>query len=238
MQMKASIPELVHRERFVRSVLTSSSVSFVAGDDGWACVPFRQDPTREVVLFWANIGEAQKWADVVATNPALHTIALPTLLADVLPMLAARNCLIGFDWSTDPSDPVIEPTDLIERLWRERTDQFLLKVREDDSVWVLESASGPAFLPSKRAGGKEFLPVWASREDAEFNSAGSWAVKRPIAVNLDVFASRYLPFLEQRGWFVGPEPMPGTGTRELSPSEFAMRAYPARHTLSQLRSVG
>ena len=152
-------------------------------------------------------------------------------------MLASRRCLIGFDWSSDPADPILEPADLQERLWRERTEQFLLKTREDETVWVLESASGPAFLPSQRAGGKQFLPVWTNREDAEFNSAGSWAVKRPIAISLAVFRDRYLPFLEQRGWFVGPAPMPGVGTRELTPTEFAVRAYPAADTLSQLRAV-
>ena len=237
MQIKASIPELVHRERFVRRVLAARSVSFVAGEAGWACVPFRQDASREVVLFWANAPEAQKWADVIATNPTVHTATLAQLLDDVLPMLTGRNCLVGFDWSTDPGDPVIEPADLLERLWRERTDQFLLKVREDNSVWVLESAAGPAFLRSKRAHGKEFLPVWNCRDDAEFNSAGSWAVKRPIAISLDVFRDRYLPFLEQRGWFIGPEPLPGAGTRELTPVEFVMRAFPAADTLSRLRAV-
>ena len=237
MQIKASIPELVHRERFVRRVLAAQSATFVAGTDGWACVPFKQDATRDVVLFWSNPSEAQKWADVIAVNPTLHSVQLPVLLTDVLPMLAERRCLVGFDWSSDPADPILEPADLQERLWRERTEQFLLKTREEEMVWVLESASGPAFLPSQSAGGKEFLPVWTSRDDAEFNSAGSWAVKRPIAVSLNVFRDRYLPFLEQRGWFVGPEPMPGAATRELTPTEFALRAYPAADTLSQLRAV-
>lgn len=237
MQMTARIPELVHRERFVKRVLSSATVSFVSGNDGWACVPFRQDTTRDVVLFWSNRAEAQRWADVVAASPAIHEVALSSLLSNVLPMLGQRRCLVGADWSSDPADPVIEPADLIERLWRERTDQFLTKIRDADCVWVLESASGPAFLPSQRGGGKEFLPVWATREEAEFHIAGSWAVKRPIAVSLPVFRDRYLPYLDQRGWFVGPDPMPGAGAREFAASEFAVRVYPAADTLAQLRAV-
>ena len=237
MQMTARIPELVHRERFVKRVLSAATVSFVAGEAGWACVPFRQDASRDVVLFWSNRAEAQRWADVLVVQPTIHEVALATLLCDVLPMLGQRRCLVGADWSSDPADPVIEPADLVERLWRERTDQFMTKIRDAGSVWVLESASGPAFLPSHRASGKEFLPVWASREEAEFHIAGSWAVKRPISVSLSVFRDRYLPYLDQRGWFVGPEPMPGAGAREFAAGEFAVRALPAADTLAQLRAV-
>lgn len=236
MQNLARIPDLVHRERFVKRVLAAGSVSFVSGEAGWACVPFRQDAAREVVLFWSSRTEAERWADVVAVAPVVHSVTLSILLSDVLPMLGGRRCLIGPDWNSEPVDPVIEPADLSERLWRERSEAFLGKVRELDAVWLLESASGPAFLPSQRAAGKEFLPIWQSREDAEFHIAGSWAVKRPIAVSLAVFRDRYLSYLDQRGWLVGPEPMPGAGTRELTTSEFAMRTFPAA-TLSQLRAV-
>jgi Protein of unknown function (DUF2750) len=236
MQNPARIPDIVLRERFIKRLLANGCLSFVSGDDGWACVPFRQDPSREIVLFWSSRQEAIRWSDVVATHATVHDVALPALLCDVLPMLAERRCLIGPDWSTDPGDPVIETHDLVDRIWRERTDQFLSARRQDDCVWLLESASGPAFLPSQRQVGKEFLPVWSSRDDAQANAAGSWAVKRPISVSLQVFRERYLPFLEQRGWFVGPEPMPGAGTRELSPAEFSLRVFPAL-TLSQLRAV-
>lgn len=236
MQMTARIPELVHRERFVKRVLAGASVAFVAGEDGWACVPFRQDATREVVLFWSSRTEAMRWADVVARAPTIHDVTLSVLLADVLPMLAQRRCLVGPDWSSDPADPVIEPADLAERLWRERTDQFLLRIREADSIWLLESAAGPAFLRSSQGGTKEYLPIWSSREDAQAHIAGSWAVKRPISVSLATFRDRYLPFLEQRGWTVGPEPLPGAGAREFSPAEFAVRAFPAA-TLALLRAV-
>jgi hypothetical protein len=237
MQIMANIPEVVHRERFVRRVSAAGSITFVAGDDGWACVPFRQDTSRDVVLFWSSAVEAHKWADVVATAPSIHEIKLPVLLGEVLPMLRDRRCLIGFDWSSDPTDPILDPADLMERLWRERSENFLTKVREGDAVWVLESAAGPAFLPSKRGGGKEFLPVWASRDEAQFNCVGTWTVKRPISVSLAVFRERYLPFIEQRGWFIGPQPMAGVECREMTTAEFLMRAFPAAETLSRLRAV-
>lgn len=230
------IPELANRERFIKRVLTNGGISFVAGDDGWACVPFKQDPARDVVLFWSSQSEARRWAEVVATNPQVHDVTLDALLSDVLPMLSQRRCLVGTDWSTDPADPIFDADDLTSRIWRERGEQFMMGVRETNTVWLLESASGPASLPSMRQDGKEYLPVWLTRDAAAHNIAGSWAVKRPIAVPLNVFADRYLPFIEQRGWFVGPEPMPGAGTKELSANEFSMRAFPTR-TLSRLRAV-
>ncbi len=236
MQPVTRIPELVRRDRFVKSVLASSMISIISGDDGWACVPFKQDRNRDVVLFWSSASEATRWANVVATNPSVHQVPLATLLADVLPMLSERRCLIGADWSTDPTDPVIDAADLGERLWRERNDNFVNAVRQTSAIWVLESASGPAVLPSTRAPEREFLPVWATREAAIANAAGSWAVKRPISVSLETFRDRYLPYLEQRGGLVGPEPMPGAGARELLPCELAMRLFPAQ-TLARLRAV-
>ena len=236
MQNPNRIPELANRERFIKRVLTNGGIAFVAGDEGWACVPFKQDTSRDVVLFWSCQSEAHRWAEVVATNPVVHDITLVSLLADVLPMLSERRCLVGTDWSTDPADPILDADDLAARIWRERGEQFMTGVRETETLWLLESASGPASLPSKRQDGKDYLPVWPSREAAAHNIAGSWAVKRPIAVSLAVFADRYLPFIEQRGWFVGPEPMPGAGTKELTSAEFSVRAFPSM-TLSRLRAV-
>ncbi len=236
MQNPTRIPELAHRERFIKNVLATGSISFVNGDDGWACVPFKQDPSRDIVLFWSSPTEAQRWAEVVATNPTVHNISLASLLTDVLPMLTQRRCLIGTDWSTDPADPVVQSDDLAARIWRERGEQFMTTVRKTAAVWVLESASGPATLPSQRQPGKEYMPVWATREAAAVHIAGGWAVKRAISISLDIFADRYLPFVEQRGWFVGSEPMAGAGTKELTAAEFSTRAFPAK-TLSQLRVI-
>jgi len=236
MQNPTRIPDLFHRERFAKRVMATGKVFFVSGESGWASVPFRLDATRDVVLLWASRSETERWADVVAAKPSIHEVPLAVFLSDVLPMLDARNCLVGPDWNSDPSDPVVEPADLTERLWREHSEHFIAKVQRNDCVWVLESASGPAFLPSQRVSGKEFLPVWANRETAEFHIAGSWSVKRPLGVSLAVFRERYLPFLDQRGWLVGPEPMPAAGTRELTVNEFSIRAYPSV-ALSQLRAV-
>lgn len=236
MQNPNRIPELANRERFIKRVLTNGGISFVTGDDGWACVPFKQDTSRDVVLFWSSQAEAQRWAEVVAINPIVHDITIDSLLGDVLPMLSERRCLVGTDWSTDPTDPILDADGLAARIWRERGEQFMTGVKETKTLWLLESASGPASLPSKRQDGKEYLPVWSSREAAAHNIAGSWAVKRPIAVSLAVFADRYLPFIEQRGWLVGPEPMPGAGTKELTAAEFSLRAFPTM-TLSRLRAV-
>jgi len=236
MQNPTRIPDLFNRERFAKRVLATDKIFFVSGDAGWASVPFRHNTARDVVLFWASRSETERWADVVASNAVIHEVPLAVYMSDILPMLDTRNCLVGPDWNSEPSDPVVEPADLLERLWREHGEQFLAAIKQNDCVWVLESASGPAFLPSQRAAGKEFLPVWANREQAEFHIAGSWAVKRPIGVALSVFRDRYLPFLEQRGWLIGPDPMPAVGTRELTTAEFSNRAYPSV-ALSQLRAV-
>lgn len=236
MQSPNLIPELANRELFIKGLLANGGVSFVSGDDGWACVPFKLDRARDVVLFWSSQVEAQRWAEVVAVNPAVHHVGLDALLSDVLPMLAQRGCLVGAGWSADPTDLILDPQDLVARIWRERGEQFMACVQASNTVWLLESASGPATLPSTREGGAEYIPMWPTREAAAHNIAGAWSVKRPVAVPLGLFAERYLPFVEQRGWFIGPEPMPAAGTKELTAAEFSMRAFP-RMTLQRLRAV-
>jgi len=236
MQNPHLIPDLANRERFIKGVLANGGVSFVAGDEGWACVPFKQDATRDVVLFWSSQSEGQRWADVVAVNPSVHHVGLDSLLSDVLPMLTQRRCLVGADWSTDPTDLILDPQDLVARIWRERGEHFMAAVQATNTLWLLESASGPATLPSTREGGADYIPVWTTREAAAHNIAGAWSVKRPVGVPLALFAERYLPFVEQRGWFIGPEPMPAAGTKELTAAEFSLRAFP-RMALSRLRAV-
>ena len=236
MQSPSRIPELVQRERFVRRLTAGRALHFVAGQEGWATVPFRHDASREVVLFWTDRREAETWADVVAATPTVYEVSIGQLLAEVLPMLALRGCLVGHDWSADPSDPVIEPGELAERIWRERTDAHITAIRSTGTVWLLESAGGPAMLPSLRLSGSDCLPVWADRNAAAAAATGSWANKRPLGVSLKVFHDRYLPFLEQRGGLIAPEPLALAGSRELTPSEFATVVFP-HEALARLRAV-
>ncbi len=237
MQIRARVSELAQRERFIRKLISTDTLYFVAGSDGWATVPFRHDRGREVVLFWTCRREAEKWGEVVVENPMVHDVRLGQLLAEVLPMLDANGCLIGHDWSSDPSDPVISPGELSERIWRDRNDHFIASMRATDTLWVLESASGPALIPSARSAEKDCLPVWATREAAATHIAGSWSNKRPLGIPLQTFRDRYLPFVESRGGMIGIEPLPQAGARELTAAEFTRLAFPAM-ALSQIRAVG
>lgn len=229
-------PELTNREHFIANVLSNGGVSIVTGDDGWARVPLRQDPSRDVILLWSTPQEAVRWASVVAINPVVQHISLDELMGVTLPELAAHGAVVGADWNSDPTDLIVDASDLAIRLLRERTERFMTSVRSARTLWLLESASGPAMLPSARQEGREYLPVWSTREDAVHHTTGGWAVKRPVSVSLDLFTEAYLPFVERNGGFIGANPMPVSGTKEMTAAEFSMAAFPQR-TLALLRAV-
>lgn len=229
--------DLGHRGRFIRRLTQTGAVFIVTGEHDWATVAFRYDPKWQVLLVWSSRNEAERWADVVAVAPKVCEVRLPQLMTDILPVLEDRRWLVGHDWCSDPTDPVIMPGELIERIWRERTDQFITSIVSAGAVWVLESASGPALLPSGRFAGKDTLPVWASREAAVANCVGSWAAKRPLGIDLANFRERYLPYVTGNEMTVAPAPLAGAGARELTGSEFLNLAYPG-FARSQLRAVG
>lgn len=229
--------DLSHRGRFIRRLTQTGAAFIVAGEHGWATVGFRYDPKLQVLLVWSNRNEAERWADVIAVAPKVCEVGLPQLMTDILPVLEDRRCLVGHDWCSDPADPVIMPGELIERIWRERTDQFITAIASAGAVWVLESASGPALWPSGRFVGKYMLPLWASREAAAANCAGTWSSKRPLGIDLVNFRERYLPYVTGNEMTVAPAPLAGAGARELTGSEFLNLAYPGV-ARSQLRAVG
>jgi hypothetical protein len=221
--------------RFVARVLAGRGLALVAGREGWARLPYRRDVRREVVMFWSDGREAEAWADVVAVEPRVYRVRLGQLVRDVLPMLHDLGCLVGPDWNSEPDDPVIEPTMLVQHIRRAHQATFLDAVRQDETIWMLQSAAGPALLPSLRRVGRTCLPVWSSREAAIGAATGQLAARRPLGASLAAFRDRYLPYLEQRGCLIGPEPVVATPVAdgrvvceavcEVTPTEFAGVAF-------------
>jgi hypothetical protein len=207
-------------DRALRRLLDGAGLSFVAGTEGWASVPYALDRSRDVVLFWTSNRQATYWADAVAAEPQVYDVGLGRLLHEILPMLADHGCLVGLDWSDDPADPVMEPTVLADRIWQRRNLTFLDAVIETNTIWMLHDAAGPAIVRSQRWEDRHSLPVWSSREAAQAAATTGFAGKTPLGVTLAAFDERYMPYLEKRGFALAPSPIDGAAVTEMSPGEF------------------
>ncbi|HRY08193.1 MAG TPA: DUF2750 domain-containing protein [Hyphomicrobiaceae bacterium] len=220
------IPEVSQRDRFVRRALTQRCVFAVDGDDGLACVACSGNPGVDVTLLWSNECEAQRWADVLASNPRVRKLPLDELLSDVLPKLSELNRLVGLDWSTDPIECKVDPNDLANRLRHEGMEAFLQRIRLNTSVWTLEDADGPALLVATHQPNRLMLACWASRAEAEKRLERAWSGMIAVEIPLHNFVEATLPWLIEQNWLVAPGYSPGGDVVEVSPLDLVRRLEP------------
>lgn len=221
------IPELSQRDRFVRRAVAHKGVWAIAGEDGLARVQSPDNPGHEVTLFWSHEAEARRWSDVLARNPRVKMIPVNELIADVLPKLAELKRLVGLDWSAEPIECEVDPADLIARIRQEGVDAFLQRIRQTNSVWMLEDANGPALLVANHHENRLMLPCWASQQDAETRIEGPWADMLAVEIPLGNFVHATLPWLVDQNWLVAPGYLPGGDAMELSPLDLVRRLEPA-----------
>jgi hypothetical protein len=219
------IPELTQRDRFVRRTVSQKGVWAVAGEDGLARVGSAAAEGHEVTLFWTSEAEARRWADVLTKNPRVKMIPVNELIADVLPKLEELGRMVGLDWSAEPAEIEIEPTDLVARLRHEGVEVFLQRVRLHHSVWILEDANGPALLVSHHSN-RLVLPCWADRHEAEQRIEGPWNEMLAVEIPIANFVAMTLPWLNEQGWLVAPGHVAGADTIEVHPVEFSRRIEP------------
>lgn len=224
------IPELAHRDRFIRKAVGQRNVYVVAGEDGLARVTSPADPKREVTLMWTSEEEAARWADVLTANPRVKPIDIGGLVSDVLPKLASLSRTVGLDWSSEPLEVEIDPLDLAARMRQEGVEIFLQRARLRRTVWTLEDANGPALLVSQRSETQLVLPCWATRAEAETRIEGPWADMLAAEIPLDNFVALTLPWIAEQGWLVAPGHAEGASSVELSANELARRIAPGART--------
>jgi hypothetical protein len=220
------IPELSQRDRFVRRAVAQKCVWAVAGKDGLARVASPDNPGYDVTLFWTAESEAYRWADVLATNPRVKMIPVNELIADVLPKLAELDRFVGLDWSSEPIECEVAPTDLMARMRHEGVESFLQRTRLHGSVWMLEDTDGPALLAAKHHPNRLMLPCWASRAEAEGRLEGPWSDMLAVEIPLHNFVHVTLPWLVDQNWLVAAGYAPGGDTMEIPPLDLVRRIEP------------
>jgi hypothetical protein len=209
--------------RFIAHVLDAEAAWTVAGEEGLARVASATARARMVTLLWSERAEAERWGSLIAEHPRTKRLSLADLLNEVLPKLTALSRLVGPDWGAEAVKSEIEPAGLVGSLREEAVSRFVRKASEQDIVWLLQGAEGPALLMSKRRPGQQMLPCWYNRAHAEARIAGPLADCVAAAVPLATFRERTLLWLGDSGRLVAPGYCEGDGAIELAPADLAGR---------------
>lgn len=160
------IASLVHVvQQFVQGAVLGRAVYAVVGDDGIAAVGSPAQPAQATYLFWSHQHEAERWADVLASNPRVVAIDIPGFLSKTLPALIASGGLAGIDWSSEPVEAEVAAAALAAHLREELARDFAAAAIKTRTVWMLETTDGVASLETLE--GTHVVPVWADRHLAE-----------------------------------------------------------------------
>lgn len=150
---------------FVRGSVMGHAVYAVVGTGGIVALDSPRSSERTTYLFWSHQGEAERWADVLTTDPKIVAIDLPGFLAITLPEMARRGALAGVDWNAEPVEAEIEPVALAAHLRDELARDFAFQACKTRMVFLFEVAGDIMGVPTPD--GFHVTPVWADRHAAE-----------------------------------------------------------------------
>ncbi len=222
MRRTASIPELGQRDRFIKNATQTGVFYAVADEEGFARVPSQHRDGCDVTLLWSQQREAERWADALVDNPKVTKLSLADALADTLVAQLDEVLLVGLDWSAGPIEGEFKAGEIAESLRSHTLESFVARAKAAGRIYILEDATGPAMVPCQQEEA-QYMPVWASRADAEAAISGSWSKMVALEVPLANFLGLTLPWLAEHGHYVGPDHAQEAGTIEVSPEDLAGR---------------
>lgn len=208
---------------FVRKVVASRTVWFVAGSVGLARRPSPTFRARETTLVWAEREDAERAAEQVAEEPRVKSIPLADVLHEVLPKLRDLERAVGPNWYAAPCEAEIEPMDLADRLRQEMLAAFVRQAVGQGGLYILEDDQGPIFAASNEAANSLVLPVWTQREEAEVVQSGFWQDTDISYIPAADFIERTLVWLQEIKRSVAPSYTPRIVNIELPPTDIAER---------------
>jgi Protein of unknown function (DUF2750) len=222
-----NLEELQTRTIFVRNVAALGLAYVVEGREGLARVTSPRRKGQPVELMWSSREEAARWADVLAPEPKIVALPVDALLSRHLPRLAAEHTRVGVDWSENPTDPEMAPSDLDQQLRRRLLDQLVETAAKSRQVWLLKSGDVPATLLTRHPAGGEALPVFADRQSAERAIDGPWSQTVATRVPIGDFLQKTLIWCIETRRRIAPAYVPGPGLMEVPPWD--MKALLAGH---------
>ena len=214
------------RSRFVRRLCETGVAYAVGTEEGLVRLPSRRWKGRETTLIWSEKILAQSWAAKTPGRPRIKELSVSDVIQDVIPALERFRRLIGIDWGLDPLEPEMEPRDLSERLRVESVNGFVTRATRRGVVWILEGVDGPGMLISGSNPDFLALPCWSDRDEAEKRLVGPFEELLALAIPLENFVGKTLPWLQENRRLVAPEHFWGGGAVELDPEELRYRLLP------------
>ena len=210
-----ALEELQTRSRFIHTAALQRTVYAVEGAEGLAHVASPRIRGRDVELLWTDPIEAQRWADVLVTEPRVVSIPMDMLLARHLPKLAEQGRAIGMNWSDAPAEPEMTAQDLDAQLRRKLIELLVEQATKTRQVWVLKGGDTHATIVTRHPAGGEALPVFVDRASAERAMDGVWAQTLPVRVPIADFLQKTILWCVETRRRIAPAFMPGPGLIEL-----------------------
>lgn len=221
------IPEIGQRDRFIRRAVIDGAVYTIAADS--LQMPSRRFPGCHVQLFWSTPIEAKRWATALTGLEETREIPLSEFTGTILPALAAQKAMAGVDWIADPVEAEVAPEDLALRLKTEAVGPLVSAIACAREIWSLEDDKGPVLETSLRRSDKLAFHIWQSKDAAERQALRKGGVPRVVSDPLDDFMRAVIPWLGERGYLLGLEPIDGSGVLEIEVDDFARRLMAAGH---------
>lgn len=176
---------------FVLGAVLAKTVWAVSGPRGLAHVASPTGSGRQALLVWSGHHEAGKWADVLCDEPELATIDIAAFMAETLPRASLANTVIAPDWSSEPVEPEIEPTEILSRLQQALVRDFVLTATKTRSIFVLRDAE--RVMPVTLVDGcGEVVPVFSDRSMAEAAALQCPGSALAVRMPLPEFTGRFL----------------------------------------------
>ncbi len=176
---------------FVQGSILAKTVWAVSGPNGLAHVDSPTGSSRQALLVWSAHHEASKWADVLSHEPELVTIDIPSFMSSTLARASLANTIIAPDWSTEPVEPELEPSQMLALLQQALVRDFIGAALKNRSVFVLQSLE--RVMPITVVDGhSEVVPVWSDRAMAEAATQQVDGTAMPVRMPLAEFTGRFL----------------------------------------------
>jgi hypothetical protein len=219
MQLKVPLSPKATIDRALARAVAAQGLWAAAGGTGPGPTPSARAKARMVTLLWSDPAMLADWGYLATAAGGTKFLSLTALLVDVLPRLAELERFVGIDWTADPVRPELDPGELARRLRQALKAAFVRQAVESGSVWILQGAEGPSCLISKLQPGREFVPCWGERGDAELRIAGLLRDTVAAEVPLAAVRDRLLVWAAETGRLAAPGFCEGDGGIEVEAGE-------------------
>lgn len=102
-------------------------------------------------------------------------------------------------------------------------NRFVEGIKASGKVWSLKTSGGWVVCDSEEFEKTDVIPFWSEEAFAKVHCKDEWADYEPVVLDLEEFATAWLPDMATDGVLVGPNWNTDLAGLEIEPQELAKR---------------